>query len=129
VAWTAAPVIETDAGRWNLETTCLEMRSYLGLETTCGWTEQTVLRGAPCWFGLYSVVAALYVQLPARRRMGVAVAWVGKEEVTFFRGPQQCAAVAVGGRGFCNTRPCDSLFKKSAARSNSCCSPTWPPEA
>lgn len=83
VGWTVAQVIETYTGRWNLETTFQEMRSYLGLETTCGWTEQTVLRVAPCLFGLYTVVAALYVQLPARRRVIGLLAWVGKEDVTF----------------------------------------------
>jgi hypothetical protein len=81
--WSAAQVIETYTGRWNLETTFQEMRSYLGLETTCGWKERTVLRVAPCLFGLYTVVAALYVQLPARRRRGGRVAWVGKTDVTF----------------------------------------------
>jgi DDE superfamily endonuclease len=83
VRWSAAQVIETYTGRWNLETTFQEMRSYLGLETTCGWTEPTVLRVAPCLFGLYTVVVALYVQLPARRRRGGVLAWVGKQDVTF----------------------------------------------
>ena len=83
VRWSAAQVIETYTGRWNLETTFQEMRSHLGLETTRGWSEQTVLRVAPCLFGLYTVVAALYVQLPARRRVVGLLAWVGKEDVTF----------------------------------------------
>ncbi len=83
VAWSAAQVIETYTGRWNLETTFQEMRSYLGLETTCGWTEQTVLRVAPCLFGLYTVVAALYVRLPARCRGRGLLAWAGKEDITF----------------------------------------------
>lgn len=82
VRWTATQVIETYTGRWNLETTFQEMRSHLGLETTRGWTERTVLRVAPCLFGLYTVVAALYVQLPRRRLVGV-LAWVGKQDVTF----------------------------------------------
>ncbi len=83
VGWSATQVIETYTGRWNLETTFQEMRSYVGLERTCGWTEPTVLRVAPCLFGLYTVVAVLYVQLPARRRRVGLVAWVGKEDVTF----------------------------------------------
>ena len=37
VAMSAAAVIETYTGRWNIETTFQEMRSYLGLETTRGW--------------------------------------------------------------------------------------------
>lgn len=83
VRWSAAQVIETYTGRWNLETTFQEMRSHLGLETTRGWSAPTVLRAAPCLFGLYTVVAALYVQLPARRRVRGLLAWVGKEDVTF----------------------------------------------
>jgi hypothetical protein len=83
VAWTAAQVIETYTGRWNIETTFEELRAYGGLETTRGWTEQTVLRVAPCLFGLYTVVAALYVAVPARWRRGVCIAWAGKQDVTF----------------------------------------------
>jgi DDE superfamily endonuclease len=83
VGWTAAQVIETYTGRWNIETTFEEMRAYVGLETTRGWCEPTVLRVAPCLFGLYTVVAALYVQLPARRRRGGVIAWAGKQDVTF----------------------------------------------
>jgi hypothetical protein len=83
VGWTAAQVIETYTGRWNLETTFQEMRSHLGLETTRGWTAPTGWRVAPCLFGLYTVVVALYVQLPARRRLGGLRVWVGKQDVTF----------------------------------------------
>jgi hypothetical protein len=83
VSWTATQGIETYTARWNLETTFQEMRSHVGLETTRGWTERTVLRGAPCLFGLYTVVAALYVQLPARRRRGGVLSWLGKQDVTF----------------------------------------------
>jgi len=83
VRWSAAQVIETYTGRWNVETTFQERRSHLGLETTRGWTGQTVLRVAPCLFGLYTVTAALYVQLPAWCRRRGLLAWVGKEDVTF----------------------------------------------
>jgi DDE superfamily endonuclease len=83
VGWTAAQVIETYTGRWNIETTFEEVRSCLGLETTRGWTAKTVSRVAPCLFGLYTVVVALYVGLPVRRRLAVVVMWVGKEDVTF----------------------------------------------
>lgn len=76
-------VIETYVGRWNEETTFQEMRSYLGLETTRGWKERTVLRMAPCLFGLYTVVAGLYSQLPRRYARVRAVTWRGKRDVTF----------------------------------------------
>lgn len=76
-------VIETYVGRWNEETTFQEMRSYLGLESTRGWKEKTVLRMAPCLFGLYTVVVALYSQLPRRYACVRGVAWAKKTEVTF----------------------------------------------
>ncbi|HLJ94910.1 MAG TPA: transposase [Gemmataceae bacterium] len=79
----AHAVIETYVGRWNEETTFQEMRSYLGLETTRGWKEKTVLRMAPCLFGLYTVVAALYSQLPKRYTQVRVVDWPGKQDVTF----------------------------------------------
>jgi hypothetical protein len=83
VGMSAQEVVETYVGRWSEETTFQEMRSYLGLETTRGWKEETVLRAAPCLFGAYTVVACLYSQLP-RRYAGVrAVDWAGKQEVTF----------------------------------------------
>ena len=83
VGMSAQEVIETYVGRWNEETTFQEMRSYLGLETTRGWKEKTVLRVAPCLFGLYTLVACLYSQLPKRYARVRAVDWAGKQEVTF----------------------------------------------
>ena len=80
---TAAQVIETYTGRWSIETTFQELRAYLGLETTRGWREPTVLRAAPCLYGLYSVVALLYHQLPAGTAHPGAVAYRGKAEVAF----------------------------------------------
>ena len=62
-AMTAVAMIEAYAGRWNLETTFQEARCLLGLETTRGWCRRTVLRAAPCLFGLYTVVALLYQAL------------------------------------------------------------------
>jgi hypothetical protein len=83
VGMSAQQVIETYVGRWNEETTFQEMRSYLGLETTRGWKERTVLRVAPCLFGLYTLVACLYSQLPRRYARVRAVDWPGKTDVTF----------------------------------------------
>ena len=83
VTMTAKTVIETYARRWNLETTFQEMRSYIGLETTRGWSKETVRRMEPCLFGLYSVVACLYSQLPEKYKQSRGVEWRGKENVTF----------------------------------------------
>lgn len=83
VALGVAEIIAAYVGRWNEETTFQEMRSCLGLETTRGYQEATVLRVAPCLFGLYTVVAGLYSQLPKRYRCERGVAWPGKRDVTF----------------------------------------------
>jgi hypothetical protein len=79
---TPAAVIGYYTGRWNIETTFQEARSCLGLETTRGWCEQTVLRAAPCLLGLYTAVALLYQALPPSKRAG-SVSWPGKSGVTF----------------------------------------------
>jgi hypothetical protein len=65
-ARTPRQIVESYTGRWNIETTFQEMRSYLKLEKTRGWKERTVLRTAPCLFGLYAVIALWYAELPAR---------------------------------------------------------------
>jgi DDE superfamily endonuclease len=75
-------MVESYTGRWNLETTFQEARCHLGLETTRGWCRRTVLRAAPCLFGLYTVVALLYQALPESKRAG-GVRWPGKVGVTF----------------------------------------------
>jgi DDE superfamily endonuclease len=82
-AMPVARLIETYTGRWNIETTFQEMRAYLGLETTRGRTKTTILRAAPCLFGLYSVVALLYAALPAEATSEVTVSYRGKAAVTF----------------------------------------------
>lgn len=75
-------IIATYTARWNLETTFQELRSLLGLETTRGWCRATVLRVAPCLFGLYTAVALLDRALPESKRDG-GVDWPGKSGVTF----------------------------------------------
>jgi hypothetical protein len=77
-----AQIIAHYASRWNIETTFQEVRAHLGLETTRGWRERTVLRAAPCLFGLYAVVAALFALLPPEKRGG-GVGWRGKGDVSF----------------------------------------------
>jgi DDE superfamily endonuclease len=77
-------ILERYTQRWNIETTFQELRAYLGPETTRGWCQQTVLRAVPCLFGLYSVVALLYWQLPAEAQAQGEVDWDGKKaEVAF----------------------------------------------
>lgn len=83
VRLTATQVIECFTGRWSIETTFQEMRAYLGLETTRGRKKDTILRMAPCLFGLYTIVAMLYAQMPARYRRVRVIDWVGKKDATF----------------------------------------------
>lgn len=79
----AQSLIETYTARWNIETTFEEARSYLRMQTTRGWSRDTVLRVGPCLFGLYTLVVWLYAQLPGRwSRIGI-VTWPGKRDVTF----------------------------------------------
>jgi hypothetical protein len=59
------------------------MRSYLKLEKTRSWTEKTVLRPAPCVFGLYAVIAVWYAELPLRWRKHHLLTYAGKHDVTF----------------------------------------------
>lgn len=83
VNMTPQEIIEAYTRRWNIETTFEEMRAHLGLETTRGWSRWTVLRAAPCLFGLYTVVTLLYWGLPRRYKDGVRLSWAGKTETTF----------------------------------------------
>ena len=76
-------VIETYTGRWNIETTFQEARSYLGLETTRGRVRNTILRAEPGLLTLYTLVVWLYAELPLRYRRARAVEWLGKVDVTF----------------------------------------------
>jgi hypothetical protein len=76
-------LIETYTGRWNIETTFEEVRSYLHLETTRGWSRDTVLRVGPCLFGPYTVVAWLYAESPSRWSRARLVDWPGKRDVSF----------------------------------------------
>jgi hypothetical protein len=78
-----AEIVEHYTGRWNIETTFQEMRSYLKLEKTRGWTAQTVLRTGPCLFGLYTVIALWYAELPTRWQRQRALAKGANQDVTF----------------------------------------------
>lgn len=76
-------VVEIYGGQWNIETTSQEMRSHLGLETTRGWSQATVLRMAPCLFLLYTIVVLFCDNLPCSNPHVRMTRWLGKETVTF----------------------------------------------
>ena len=83
VTHSAKPLIETFTGRWSIEVTFQEVRAYLGVESTRGGIERTVLRAEPGLFGLYSVVVLWYAALPNRDCQNLEPAWAGQTTVTF----------------------------------------------
>jgi len=76
-------IVECYTQRWSIETTFQECREYLKLESTKGYGQRTVLRVAPCLFGLYTIVVLLYRQLPSSASTLRAIFWRGKSTVTF----------------------------------------------
>jgi hypothetical protein len=78
-------MVELFAGRWSIEVTFEELRAHLGLETTRMRKKESVLRTAPCLFGLFSVICLIYAKLvtnqhaPAIRQMPC----YSKSEATF----------------------------------------------
>ena len=80
---TAKQIVEYFTGRWSIEVTFQEARAHLGVETTRGWTRQTVLRAEPSLFGLYSIVALWFAALPESDRKDLAVEWTGKVAITY----------------------------------------------
>jgi len=83
LSMSAKAVIEMYGGRWNIETTFQEMREHLGLETTRGWSRQTVLRMAPCLFCLYTIVVLFFDTMPWSNPHLSSKQWIGKEQTTF----------------------------------------------
>jgi len=59
------------------------MREHLGLETSRGRTQNTVLRVEPSLFLLYSLVVYWYAQIASQQTMCIKYSWYGKESITF----------------------------------------------
>jgi hypothetical protein len=83
VELSAKEIVEAYTRRWNIETTFQEMRTWLKVEKTRGWTEKTVLRTAPCLFGLYALIAVIYAELPAKSQAERVMRGAKKSCVTF----------------------------------------------
>lgn len=79
----AKEIVEAYTRRWNIETTFQEMRTWLKVEKTRGWTAKTVLRTAPCLFGLYALIAVIYAELPAKWQDERVIVGAKKTGVTF----------------------------------------------
>jgi hypothetical protein len=76
-------IVECYTQRWSIETTFQECREYLKLESSKGYSQETVLRFTPCLFGLYTLVVLLYLQLLHPSSTLRAIFWRGKSTVTF----------------------------------------------
>jgi hypothetical protein len=79
----AKEIVEAYTRRWNIETTFQEMRTWLKVEKTRGWREKTVLRTAPCLFGLYTLIAVIYAELPRKWQAERVIVGGKKTGVTF----------------------------------------------
>lgn len=60
-------IVASYAGRFAIEVTFQEVRAHLGLQTTRCRTQRSILRAAPCLFGLFTVVSLIYAQIAKRR--------------------------------------------------------------
>jgi hypothetical protein len=75
-------VIETYVKRWAVETTFQEAKAHLGLGTARNRSRPAVLRQTACLFGIYSLVALAYAQLP-KAKQRLLLLWPGKKMLTF----------------------------------------------
>ena len=85
IGLTPKQIIAAYTGRWAIEVMFQEVREHLGDETTRGWCERTILRAEPCLFGLCSLVALRFSELPQAERQTPLVIWTGslKPNLTF----------------------------------------------
>lgn len=85
ITLTPQQIIEAYTGRWAIEVTFEEVREHVGLETTRGRCARTILRAEPCLFGLYTLVALWFAELPEKTRQKPVVTWTGtlKPTLTF----------------------------------------------
>ena len=75
---TPKQIVEAYTGRWAIEVMFAEVREHLGLESTRGWCARTVLRAEPCLFGLYTLVALWFADLPKSASGTPNLAWVAR---------------------------------------------------
>lgn len=73
---TPKQIVEAYTGRWAIEVMFAEVREHLGLESTRGWCAHTILRAEPCLFGLYTLVALWFADLPKPANPTPNFAWV-----------------------------------------------------
>jgi DDE superfamily endonuclease len=81
---TPTQLVSLFTGRWNIEVTFQEVRTHLGLTTPRNWSKKSVLRTAPCLFGLLSVVSLIFAHHTGHHRnTPLSTPWYTKKEATF----------------------------------------------
>jgi hypothetical protein len=62
--------------RWQLDTTCEDIRAHVGLKTSRQWNDRSIARTTPALIGLYSMVTLIAAHLTRDQRAPVRmVAW------------------------------------------------------
>lgn len=59
----SSQIVELFAARWSVEVTFEEAKGQLGFESTRQFCRNSVLRGAPCLMGLFTVISLIYAEL------------------------------------------------------------------
>ena len=83
-AWRPDQIVSLFTGRWSIEVTFQEVRTHLGFTTPRNGAPQSVLRTAPCLFGLFSRVSLIFAGHVRERRVApLNTPWYPKKEATF----------------------------------------------
>jgi hypothetical protein len=70
--------------RWQLDTTCEDIRAHVDLKTSRQWNDRSIARTTPALIGLYSMVTLIAAHLTRDQRAPVRMAaWYPKERATF----------------------------------------------
>lgn len=81
---TAPQIVSLFTGRWSIEVTFHEVRAHIGLATPRNWSKPSVLRTAPCLFGLFSVISLIFCRhTHGKGTRPRSFAWYQKAEATF----------------------------------------------
>jgi hypothetical protein len=81
---TAEQIITLFTMRWSIEVTFQEVRAHLGFHTPRQRCRRSVLRGAPCLLGLFTVVSLIYTEIARKRGVKIhAVPCHAKTDPTF----------------------------------------------
>jgi hypothetical protein len=82
----AQEIVQRFTRRWQVEVTCEETRTHLGIETQRQWNPKALQRATPVLRGLFSAVTLLAHQLQQQAPGALqprAAAWYAKPRVTF----------------------------------------------